>query len=34
MTFNFLRHQKTAKIGIAAKSKRAGWNQDCFLNVL
>ncbi len=34
MALNLLRHEKTAKIGIAAKRKRAGWRQDCLLKVL
>ena len=34
MALNLLRHETTAKIGIAAKRKRAGWNHDYLLKVL
>ena len=34
MALNLLRHESTAKIGIAAKRKRAGWNHDYLLKVL
>ena len=34
MALNLLRHEKTAKIGIAAKRKRAGRRQDYLLKVL
>ena len=34
MALNLLHHEKTAKFGIAARRKRAGWNRDCLLNVL
>ncbi len=33
MALNLLRHEKTAVVGIAAKRKRAGWNQEYFLKV-
>ncbi len=34
MAFNLLRREKSAKIGIAAKRKRAGWKTDYLLKVL
>ena len=34
MALNLLRHEKAAKIGIAAKRKRAGWRLDYLLKVL
>lgn len=34
MALNLLRHEKTAKVGIAAKRKRAAWNHDYLLKVL
>ncbi len=34
MALGLLRHEKTAKVGIAAKRKRAGWNQVYLLKVL
>ena len=34
MALNLLRHEKTAKVGIAAKRKLAGWNPNYLLKVL
>lgn len=34
MALNLLRHEKAAKIGIAAKRKRAGWRIDYLLKAL
>ena len=34
MALNLLRHDKTAKVGIAAKRKRAGWIHDYLLKAL